>query len=68
MRKILLAALLLALPHPALAEAPYRILKTVTLGGEGGFDYIVADSEGRRLYLARSGKVNPRLLPSISIA
>ncbi|HEX4637693.1 MAG TPA: hypothetical protein VH189_16035 [Rhizomicrobium sp.] len=62
MRKILLAALLLALPHPALAEAPYRILKTVTLGGEGGFDYIVADSEGRRLYLARSGKVNPRLL------
>jgi DNA-binding beta-propeller fold protein YncE len=62
MRKILLAALLLALPHPALAEAPYRILKTVTVGGEGGFDYIVADSEGRRLYIARSGKINPRLL------
>jgi DNA-binding beta-propeller fold protein YncE len=62
MRKILLAALLLALPHPASAEAPYRILKTVTVGGEGGFDYIVADSEGRRLYIARSGKINPRLL------
>jgi hypothetical protein len=51
-----------ALPHPALADGPYNILKTVTVGGEGGFDYIVADSEGRRLYIARSGKTNPRLL------
>ena len=62
MRKVLLAALLQALPHPALADTPYRILKTVTIGGEGGFDYIVADSEERRLYIARSGKTNPRLL------
>jgi DNA-binding beta-propeller fold protein YncE len=62
MRKILFAALLLALPHPALADGPYKILKTVTVGGEGGFDYIVADSEGRHLYIARSGKTNPRLL------
>ncbi len=62
MRKILLAALLLALSHPASAQAPYRILKTVTVGGDGGFDYIVADSEGRRLYIARSGKTNARLL------
>jgi DNA-binding beta-propeller fold protein YncE len=62
MRKVLLAALLLALPHPALADGPYRILKTVTVGGDGGFDYIVADAAGRRLYIARSGKTNPRLL------
>src|SRR5580704_13902026 len=62
MRKILLAALLLAVSHPASAQAPYRILRTVTVGGDGGFDYIVADSEGRRLYIARSGKTNPRLL------
>ncbi|HXB52072.1 MAG TPA: hypothetical protein VNU69_04865, partial [Rhizomicrobium sp.] len=62
MRKILLAALLLAVSHPALAEAPYKILRTVTVGGEGGFDYIVADSDGRRLYIARSGKTNPRLM------
>jgi DNA-binding beta-propeller fold protein YncE len=54
--------LLLALPHSALADSPYRILNTVTVGGEGGFDYIVADSAGRRLYIARSGKTNPRLL------
>ena len=62
MRKILLATLLLALSHPALAEGPYRILKTVTVGGDGGFDYIVADTPGRRLYIARSGKTDPRLL------
>jgi DNA-binding beta-propeller fold protein YncE len=61
MRKALLA-LLLVLPHPVLADAPYRILRTVTVGGDGGFDYIVADSEGRRLYIARSGKTNARLL------
>lgn len=62
MRKVLLIGLLLALPHSAWAEGPYRILKTVTVGGDGGFDYIVADSAGRRLYIARSGKTNPRLL------
>jgi DNA-binding beta-propeller fold protein YncE len=62
MRKALLAALLLALSHPAYAQGPYRILRTVTVGGEGGFDYIVADSQGRHLYIARSGRTNPRLL------
>lgn len=62
MRKLLFAALLLALPHPALADGPYKILRTVTVGGEGGFDYIVADAQGRHLYIARSGQTNPRLL------
>jgi DNA-binding beta-propeller fold protein YncE len=64
MRKAIPAALLLLLSHSAFAagDTPYRILRSVTVGGEGGFDYIVADSEGRRLYLARSGKTNPRLL------
>src|ERR1700712_3013245 len=45
---------------PTLASAqqptgPYKILKTVKVGGEGGFDYVNADSENRRLYVARSG-------------
>src|SRR3954466_10981485 len=62
MRKVLLAALLLILPYPALADGPYRILRTVKVAGEGGFDYVTADSAGRRLYFARSGKINPRLL------
>jgi DNA-binding beta-propeller fold protein YncE len=63
MRNAIPAALLLLLvSHPALADGPYRILRSVKVGGEGGFDYVNADSAGRRLYMARSGKTNPRLL------
>lgn len=34
---------------------PYKVLKTAKVGGDGGFDYVYADSAGRRLYIARSG-------------
>ena len=34
---------------------PYKVLKTAKVGGDGGFDYISADVEGRRLYVPRSG-------------
>src|ERR1700680_2368306 len=36
-------------------EGPYKVLKTVKVGGVGGYDYVQADVEGRRLYFARSG-------------
>lgn len=39
----------------ALADDPYKVIKTAKVGGAGGFDYVYADSEGRRLYIARSG-------------
>lgn len=45
------AALSLALP----GFAQYKILSTTKVGGEGGFDYVNADSAARRLYVARSG-------------
>jgi len=32
-----------------------RIVNTVKVGGLGGFDYINADVEGRRLYIPRRG-------------
>jgi hypothetical protein len=35
------------------ADGPYRVLKTVRVGGEGGTDYIYADTAGRRLYITR---------------
>jgi len=56
-RRILaLAALAAALPLAALAQSgPYKVLKTVKVGGDGGFDYVYADSDGRNLYVARSG-------------
>jgi DNA-binding beta-propeller fold protein YncE len=37
------------------ADGPYKVLKTAKVGGEGGFDYVYADADGRRLYVARSG-------------
>jgi hypothetical protein len=40
--------------HPP-AGGPYKVLKAAKVGGEGGFDYIFADVEGRRLYIPRNG-------------
>ncbi len=34
---------------------PYKVVKIQLVGGDGGFDYVTADSEGRNLYVARSG-------------
>ena len=34
-------------------EGPYKVLKTARVGGEGGTDYIFADTAGRRLYITR---------------
>src|SRR5580693_3374892 len=52
-----LAAITVLLPLAALAQAPgpYKVINTVKIGGDGGFDYVTADSDGRNLYVARSG-------------
>jgi DNA-binding beta-propeller fold protein YncE len=47
----LLTAAALALP----AAAQYKVLSNTKVGGEGGWDYVTADSADRRLYIARSG-------------
>jgi len=58
-KPLLVAALALAIPFSPLAHAqdngPYKVLKIQLVGGEGGFDYVTADSDGRNLYVARSG-------------
>ena len=36
-------------------EGPYKVIKTEKVGGEGGWDYVTADSTDRRLYVGRSG-------------
>lgn len=36
-------------------SGPYKVLKTAKVGGQGAYDYVFADSEGRRLYIARTG-------------
>jgi hypothetical protein len=46
---------LTGLAQQAPSAGPYKVLKTAKVGGEGGFDYIFADVEGRRLYIPRNG-------------
>ena len=36
-------------------DGPYKVLTVKKVGGVGGSDYIYADSDARRLYIARSG-------------
>lgn len=44
------------LVQPVLSQqGPYKVLRTVKAGGDGGFDYVYADTAGRRLYVPRSG-------------
>jgi len=44
------------LPASAIAQdGPYKVLATTKVGGVGNWDYVTADSVGRRLYVGRSG-------------
>src|SRR5487761_2082429 len=47
--------LLFAASISLFAQGPYKVVKTVKTGGAGGFDYVYADSAGRRLYIPRPG-------------
>ena len=42
-------------PASTSSTGPYKVLKTVKVGGDGGFDYVYADSANRRLYIPRLG-------------
>src|SRR5512135_2253133 len=61
MQKSSLAALFLicAAAFATLAATPapqgsgYHLLKKVTLGGEGGWDYLTADPDSHRLFISR---------------
>src|SRR5215471_15719219 len=48
----LLTILLIAL---AADPGPYKVIARSRVGGEGGWDYIYADVDGRRLYIPRGG-------------
>lgn len=39
----------------AQANGSYKVQKIQLVGGDGGFDYVTADPDGRTLYVARSG-------------
>jgi DNA-binding beta-propeller fold protein YncE len=43
------------LARQAASDGPYKVVKTAKVGGVGGFDYVYADSDGRKLYIPRTG-------------
>ncbi|HLK46486.1 MAG TPA: hypothetical protein VKT49_00045 [Bryobacteraceae bacterium] len=49
-------------------SGPYKVLQRARVGGEGGWDYIYADSAGRRLYIPRRGNPStPEVATRLSI-
>ena len=58
-KTLAVALLAAALSSASLAHAqdsgPYKVQKIQLVDGDGGFDYVTADPDGRNLYVARSG-------------
>jgi DNA-binding beta-propeller fold protein YncE len=52
---IVLAVVAVGSAQQPSSGGPYKVLKTARVGGEGGWDYIYADVDGRRLYIPRRG-------------
>ena len=52
----LLAGMALA-ALPAVAQKPYHVRDKWKVGGEGGWDYLTADSAAHRLYITHGGRV-----------
>jgi len=51
---------LISLVWPSLSLAQtlqYRLVKSLKVGGEGGWDYLTADAQARRLYVSRGSHV-----------
>jgi len=58
------------LAAPALSSVPafaqqYAVSGTIALGGSGAWDYLTADSDGRRLYVSHTSEVNVADLDSV---
>jgi len=59
LKPLFVAAFAVVLGFACVAHAqdngPYKVVKIQLTGGEGGFDYVTADADGRNLFVARSG-------------
>ncbi len=60
MREFRLAAAVATIAAAGFAQE-YKLVKTVKVGGAGGFDYVYADVDGRRLYIPRPGATGARI-------
>jgi DNA-binding beta-propeller fold protein YncE len=59
LRRWVLASLALIITAAALAVAApgYKVVTTYNVGGDGGWDYLIADAAARRLYISRATHV-----------
>lgn len=57
MRKVVWIFLAFLATAALAAGADYKVVNTWKLGGDGGWDYIKADSDGHRLFIARATRV-----------
>jgi DNA-binding beta-propeller fold protein YncE len=59
MKHAIVALLLsLALPGPSLAQdGPYRFVKEIAIGGDGGWDYLSVDPAAHRLFVSHGTKI-----------
>ena len=46
--------IIVAAPAAAQSTPTYTVVRTMVIGGDGGWDYVYADSGARRLYIARA--------------
>jgi DNA-binding beta-propeller fold protein YncE len=59
MKTILISVLCLSLAAPLYAQPAvnYHLIKKTVIGGEGGWDYLLADANGGRLYVSHGTQV-----------
>ena len=51
---VISTCVILAAPGAAESKPTYAVARTMVIGGDGGWDYVYADSAARRLYVARA--------------
>jgi hypothetical protein len=58
--KLTFALLISLLASKAMADdtGGYKLLKAVTVGGDGGWDYLAVDADTRHLYISRGNRVD----------
>ena len=54
---VVLGLLLSGAAFAATAAPPYHVVKTIAVGGDGGWDCLTLDASAHRLYVARSSRV-----------
>ncbi|MFZ1074477.1 MAG: YncE family protein [Verrucomicrobiia bacterium] len=57
MKKILLPVLVGLAVATCRADGPYRLIKEIPVGGDGGWDYCSVDSAAQRLYVSHATRV-----------